>query len=185
VIRPPFFSRLMIGSCFLVFVLQLAGFNDVIVSRFSIYAPALRAGEWWRLFSSGFVHGSLMHLGFNMLMLYILSSRIGPALSTSPWRFPFLYGASLFGGSLGAVFLEPNLPAIGASGAVFGLGGAVLMYDRFQAGGWNSSGALTWLGLNLVLTFAVPGISVGGHLGGLLAGGLVGWWFFKPAPGLR
>jgi membrane associated rhomboid family serine protease len=126
-------------------------------------------GEYWKLLTSGFVHVGIFHLAFNMLALWILGSMLEPALGRL--RFGLVYFVSLLCGSLGVLLLGPEQSA-GASGAVFGLFGATIVLYRARGLSIMESGLGFWLGLNLLITFAVPNISIGAHLGGL-AGGLV------------
>ena len=127
--------------------------------------------EWWRLFTGAFLHSGIAHLFFNMWLLYLLGRALESLLGSV--RFFFLYFGALLAGSLGVLLLSPaNDLTVGASGAVFGLMGAALVLNRMFDGGFNVGGLAFLLALNLLLTFSVPGISVGGHLGGL-AGGLV------------
>lgn len=141
----------------------------------------VRYDEWYRLLTSGFLHFGIFHLALNMFLLFQLGMLLERSIGRV--RFGLLYFAALFGGSAGVVLLERNSGGIsgGASGAVFGLLGAaaVIMYQR----GVNplSTGIGATIGLNLVITFAIPGISIGGHLGGLVAGALVGWFIAPPA----
>ena len=137
-----------------------------------LFGPAVADGEWWRLVTSGFLHGGLFHLLFNMYALYILGGMLEPAIGRL--RFALVYFVSLLGGSLGALLLSPNSLTVGASGAIFGLMGAALVIMRSRGIGVMESGIGIFLGLNLLITFAVPGISIGGHLGGLVAGTLTG-----------
>lgn len=129
-------------------------------------------GDWYRLISSGFLHDGLIHIGFNMFALWILGPQIERALGRP--RFVALYFTSMLGGAAGVMLLDPDIPTVGASGAVFGMFGAVAVLQR--AAGLNlwQSGIGQILALNLFLTFAVSSISVGGHVGGLAAGALVG-----------
>jgi membrane associated rhomboid family serine protease len=126
-------------------------------------------GEWWRIITSGFLHGHLFHIGLNMLVLYILGSLIEPAIGTA--RFVAIYFVSLIGGSLGAILLaDPAQYTVGASGAIYGLFAATLLIARDRGFDQVVTQLSFWLVLNLVLTFSVPNISIGGHLGGLAAG---------------
>src|SRR3712207_4661849 len=94
--------------------------NRYIVD-YALSGPAVAAGEWWRLITSGFMHGGPIHILFNMYILWFLGNLLEPSLG--PWRFGALYLASLLAGSLGALLLEPDAFTVGASGAVFGLMG--------------------------------------------------------------
>lgn len=136
------------------------------------YGPLVVQGEWWRLASGAFLHSGFIHLAMNMLLLWFLSQELEPALGRL--RFALLYGVSLLGGSLGVMVLDPLAPTVGASGAVFGLMGALIVLQlRAKQNPWQSGiGGLVLI--NLVLTFAIPGISIGGHVGGLLAGAAAG-----------
>jgi len=130
-------------------------------------------GEWYRLITSGFLHANLIHIGFNMFVLYRLGQLLEPALGRA--RFVLLYFVAMMGGALGVMVLDPNALTVGASGAVFGLmGGAVAV---FRSRGINimQTGLGATIMLNLVFTFAIPGISIGGHVGGLIVGFLAGW----------
>ena len=133
---------------------------------------AVNDGEWWRLITSGFLHADPLHLILNMVGVYFLGQLLEPALGTV--RFVALYLGSLLAGSLGVLLLSPEANTLGASGAVFGLLGATFLILRQR--GFDPM--RTWIGplliLNIVLTFR-PGVSIGGHLGGLV-GGLVCAW---------
>jgi membrane associated rhomboid family serine protease len=132
----------------------------------------VEAGEWYRIFTSAFLHAGLIHLGFNMLVLWMLGQMIEPAIGRL--SFLALYVTSLIAGSLGVLILDPQALTVGASGAVFGLMGAAVVLQR--ASGINpwQSGIGTLVLINLVLTFLVPNISIGGHLGGLVGGAATG-----------
>ncbi len=133
-----------------------------------LFGPAVAAGDWWRLVTSGFVHVSLWHIGVNMVLLYFLGRLLEPALGTP--RFVALYFASLLAGSFGVMLLDPNAVSAGASGAIFGLAGATFVIARGR--GMNAiAGEIGFLIVfNLVFTFAAANISVGAHLGGLIGG---------------
>lgn len=143
-----------------------------LVQRFSDWGVAIAAGQWWRAITGGFLHGSLIHIGFNAYLLYRIGQMLEPQIGHL--RFGLLYLAGLLGGSLGAVLLSPLTPAIGASGAVFALMAAIVVALRRRGiNPWqNDIGVL--LLLNLVITFVFPGISIGGHLGGAAVGAIVG-----------
>ena len=158
-------TKALIALNVAIFLLELA--RPVVVEDFALYAPALAAGEWWRLVTSVFLHGDPLHLLFNMVMLWWFGGPLEALLGRA--RFVGLYLVSALAGSAGALLLAPpNARTVGASGAVFGILGAGLLLERkriYVFGG----GALVVVLLNLVLSFR-PGISLGGHLGGLLGG---------------
>jgi membrane associated rhomboid family serine protease len=127
-------------------------------------------GEYWRLLTAGFLHVGLFHLATNMLSLWILGSMLEPAFGR--WRFGLIYLVSLLCGSFGALLMSPNNVTVGASGAIFGLLGAAAVLARNRGFSLMESGLGIWIGLNLLITFTVPNISIGGHVGGLVGGAL-------------
>ena len=149
----------------------LSGTGGTVISDFGLQGATVADGEWYRLLTGGFLHASLFHIGFNMFALYILGRLLEPAIGTP--RFVALYFASLFAGSFGALALSGPLDVtVGASGAVFGLFGAAFLIARSRGMGTIASELGFLLLINLALSFVLPRLSVGGHLGGL-AGGLV------------
>lgn len=135
--------------------------------------------EWYRLLTSGFVHFGIVHLLFNMYLLYVLGNMIEPMIGRV--RFLLVYLASLLGGSALELVLGGDSVAGGASGAVFGLMGLAAVAYWLRGVNPLSTQIGTLLMLNLVLTFVFPGISIGGHLGGVLAGALCGFVVASPA----
>jgi len=127
-------------------------------------------GQWWRLVTSGFLHENLIHIGFNMYVLWILGQMLEPALGRL--RFGLIYGVALLTGSFGALLITPHSPTVGASGAVFGLMGAAAVEMRARQIPIMQSGVGGLILINLVISFTLPGISWGGHVGGLLGGAL-------------
>jgi membrane associated rhomboid family serine protease len=154
------------------------GLSGSIVQHGVLYAPPIDLNnEYYRLITSGFLHASILHIGFNMYLLYALGRMIEGAVGSL--RFATIYFVSLLAGSFGALIANPHAPSLGASGAVFGLMGAAFIelrrrgIDPFQAG----IGPLILI--NLVLGFVIPNISVGAHIGGLIGGGLAGVLFVE------
>lgn len=137
------------------------------------FGPLVADGEWWRIVSSGFLHLGFLHIGMNMLLLFFLGRVLEGSIGSV--RFAAIYFASLVAGSLGSLLLEPTVAAAGASGAVFGLMGAALVASRSRGINPWESGIGGLVVLNLLLTFAVPGIAKGGHLGGLIGGLIIGY----------
>jgi membrane associated rhomboid family serine protease len=153
-------------------------FRDGELSRATIHD-----GDLWRLVTSGFIHAGLTHLLFNMLSLWVLGSLVEPVVGRV--RFLLIYFASLLIGSFGALVAEPHLPTVGASGAIFGLLGAAIVVLRSRGINPMESGLVFWLGFNLLFTFTVSGISIGGHIGGLVGGTLAAIVLYEVAPRLR
>ena len=166
----PYATYGLLATCVALYLGQLA--SPEIADRGVVVASMVARGELWRVVTSGFLHGSPIHLLFNMVILFQLGSALEARLGRT--RFLGTYFASLIGGSIGAMLLQPpNQGALGASGAVFGLMGAVVALSRRGRSPIESSvGGL--LVINLIITFALPGISIGGHLGGLVVGGVCG-----------
>ncbi len=138
---------------------------------YALFAPAVDLdGEWWRLATSAFLHYGLLHMVMNVFILVLLGRMLEPAIGGG--RMLLLYGVSLTGGALGALVVEPQGLTAGASGAVFGLAGAVVIAERASGLRWRDSGILAFLAINVVISFLWPGISIGGHLGGMIVGAL-------------
>jgi membrane associated rhomboid family serine protease len=153
----------------------LVGFNFVVEPTsfgFTRTPIGVAEGEWYRIFTGGFLHAGLLHLGMNMLLLYLLGTQLEPLLGRM--RFLALYVACLVAGSFGVLLTAPTTATVGASGAIFGLMGAAVVAQRMAPNrvALGNIGAL--IVVNLIFTFAVPGIAIGAHVGGLVAGVLVG-----------
>lgn len=154
------------------------GLSDV-QTRMVIAQRFLDDGEWWRLVTAGFVHFGLLHVSMNMLLLFQLGRMLEPALGST--RFALLYAVSLLGGSAGAVLLSPDALTGGASGAVFGLMAAAVVGVRGRGGNPFATGLGATFAINIVITLAIPGISIGGHFGGAIAGAACGAAMLPPA----
>jgi len=127
-------------------------------------------GQWWRLVTSGFLHENILHIGFNMLVLYYLGTMLEPALGRV--KFAVIYGVSLLTGSFGSLLVSPHVLTVGASGAVFGMMGAAVIELRARQIPLMQSGVGGLILINLIISFTLPGISWGGHIGGLIGGAL-------------
>jgi membrane associated rhomboid family serine protease len=175
----PTLTYIIIGICVIVQLGQsLSGGSTVsgglggseLFRQGALFGPAVAAGDYWRLVTSGFLHAGLLHLLFNMYLLYILGTMLEPTIGRL--RFGIIYFVSLLCGSFGVLLASPNSFAVGASGAVFGLMGAAVVILRNRGIDPRQSGLPFLIGLNLLFTFLVPGISIGAHLGGLFGGAL-------------
>jgi membrane associated rhomboid family serine protease len=158
-----------------IYLLELAaggninGTGNRIYLEGVLFGPFVAAGDWWRLFTSMFLHYGPIHLAFNMLALWWFGSAVEGVLGRG--RYLLLYIVSGLAGSAGALLFAPDSATVGASGALFGILGAALVLERQRTYVFGG-GALGIIALNLVFTFAIPGISIGGHLGGLVGGAL-------------
>jgi membrane associated rhomboid family serine protease len=134
-----------------------------------LFGPLVAEGEYWRLLTSAFLHANLLHLGMNMLVLWI----IGPPLEEyfGHSKYALVYVVSALAGAAGALVWSPNAVTVGASGAIWGIMGAALVLEarRIWVFGGQAMGLVVF---NLAITFLIPGISIGGHVGGLVGGGL-------------
>jgi membrane associated rhomboid family serine protease len=185
----PQLTYVLIAINVLIFLgIQLAGGADAagggldrgsLADDLSMSRNDVADGEFWVILTSGFTHTLLWHLGVNMLALWILGSMLEPAIGRL--RFALIYFASLLAGSFGALLLvdNPIRETLGASGAIYGLFGAAFVVMRHRGINPMESGLGLWLILNLVITFTFPGISIGGHLGGLMGGALAALALFE------
>lgn len=145
----------------------------------AVYGPAVAAGEWWRLITGAFLHLNILHIAFNMYALWL----IGPIMEQmyGHVEYAVIYLLSALGGNVLTILAAPDVPAIGASGAIFGLFGLAFVVSRRRhlLLGPQARAILSQVGtllvINLVLTFAIRGISWTGHVGGLTVGVIVGW----------
>lgn len=161
-----------------------AGFGSVVSAR--EYDLGLNkmllsfTHEWYRLVTSGFLHFGILHIAMNMYLLFQLGKLIEPPLGRL--RFGLLYLACLLGGSLGVLVLEGNSGGLhgGASGAVFGLMGAAAIGMQRRGINIFQTGLGATLMINLLLTFTIPGISIGGHIGGIVFGIACGNFMLSP-----
>jgi membrane associated rhomboid family serine protease len=180
----PQLTYALIAINVLIFVAQVAsgagGFDATSGTVFrdgALWGPAVAAGDWWRIITGGFLHAGFLHIAFNMYFVYFLGTLLEPAIGKL--RFGALYMVSLLGGSLGALLLDFNSPTVGASGAAFGLLVAGILLMRSRGIDPMQSGLVMTLVLNLAITFLLPGISIGGHVGGIVAGGLAALLLFE------
>lgn len=160
----------------IVFLVEIAsshgGFEPSgrFVLDYSLYGPSVAEGEWYRLITSGFLHASLFHIGFNMLLLFLLGRLLEPALGTP--RFLALYFASLLAGSFGVMLIDPNSLTLGASGAIFGIAGAVFVIARGRGMDAIAAEIGFLIVFNLIFSFTAARVSIGAHVGGLIGGAI-------------
>ena len=183
--RDPTLTYVLIALNVIAFIAMSAGGGGMdgrggqVYNNGALYGPLVADGEWWRIVTAGFLHSGLLHLAFNMYFLYFLGTLLEPEIGRL--RFGAIYLVSLLGGSLGALLVTPEAVTVGASGAVFGLLGAAILALRARGIDPMQSGLGVTLLLNLGITFLLPNISIGGHLGGLFAGAIVGFLMFEIA----
>jgi membrane associated rhomboid family serine protease len=168
-------TKALIGINVLVFLVQVAQsgsftrpYGELFV-RGALYGPAVANGEWYRLVTAAFLHGGVVHLFFNMIMLWWFGRPLEAMLGRG--RTLAIYVIAILAGSAGSLLVSPDVPTIGASGAVFGILGAGLVLERHNINVFGGS-ALIIVALNLALSFTLNNVSIGGHVGGLVGGGL-------------
>ena len=170
-------TYVLIALCVAAFVAELAGGGassfdggGKLIIDGGLAAGPVADGEVYRVVTSAFLHAGLLHLGFNMFALYILGTLLEPAIGTP--RFVGVYAVSVLGGALGALALSPHELTVGASGGIFGLMSAAFLVARHRGLDELASQIGFFVVINLVITFSIPNISLGGHLGGLVGGAL-------------
>jgi membrane associated rhomboid family serine protease len=138
--------------------------------RWVLFGPWVPHGGWYRLVSSMFLHENLLHIGFNMYVLWAIGRIVEQYLGTA--RYIGLYFVAGLAGSAGALLVLPTTAVLGASGAIFGILGAMMVLE-WQITGSLAGQAAALVAINLGLSFVIPGISWGSHVGGLIGGILV------------
>ena len=176
----PRVTYVLIGINVLMFLgTMLAGGNAVDIDLGTIGIGAsegqligVAEGEYWRLVTGAFLHDGIIHIAFNMYILYWLGTMLEPVLGHV--RFTALYFASLLAGSFGALAADPRALTVGASGAVFGLMAGAFVFQRARGiDPWRSGlGPIILLNLALPFIFTNLNISIGGHIGGLIGGAI-------------
>jgi membrane associated rhomboid family serine protease len=178
----PLATYAIIGITALVYIVTLIpGFGQTVESALMFWAPALYPPltgtfEPWRLLSVSLVHSGIWHIGLNMVALLLIGRSLEPLLGRG--RFITLYLLSTLGGSVAVTLLSFGTPVVGASGAIFGLFGALIVIGRHI--GANIAGIAVVLAINLAIGF-FPGFNVSwqAHVGGLVVGVIVGFIFTR------
>jgi membrane associated rhomboid family serine protease len=169
-------TMVLIAINAIVFLVEIASGSGGLMTEqsskfvvdYGLFGPFVHEGDWYRLLTSGFLHANLLHIGFNMLLLFLLGRLLEPALGTP--RFVALYFASLLAGSFGVMLLDPNSLTIGASGAIFGIAGAVFVIARGRGMDAIAAEIGFLIVFNLIFSFAAARVSIGAHIGGLIGG---------------
>lgn len=169
--KTPYVSYALIAINVLIyFVSILFGKYEEVLNTFCLYGPLVRMGEYYRLFTSMFLHASIVHLFFNCYAIYV----IGPQLESFMGKVKYLV-IYLFSGVLGGLLsiAMSNYASIGASGAIFGLLGGMLYFGyhyRLYLGSVLKSQIIPLIVLNLMFGFMISGIDNFAHIGGLIGG---------------
>jgi membrane associated rhomboid family serine protease len=154
--------------------------GSTVFARGALIGTKVAEGEWWRLGTAMFLHASLIHIGLNMFVLWVVGSAVEQLIGAH--RYLLVYLAAGLAGSAGALLLPitrvggqivttyyANLPTVGASGAIYGIFGALLVLEYIATGSFTGQ-AMTLILINLGLSFAISNVSIGGHIGGLIGG---------------
>ncbi len=144
-----------------------------IYEKGALYGPLITQNhEYYRILTAGFLHDGILHILFNMVFLYFVGAMLEPAIGRL--NFAVVYFVSLLTGSFGALLFEPLGVTVGASGACFGVLGALLVVAYYRGISIWQSGLGLLLVINIVFTLSVAGISIGGHVGGVVGGAICG-----------
>lgn len=179
-ITKPYVTYSLIGVTVAVFGLQLLVGIDSVAEDFGMWPFGIALfGEWWRLLTAAFLHGSFLHIAFNMYVLFALGPTLERVLGHV--RFIVLYVVAALGGSVASyLFSDPRTVSVGASGAIFGLMGALLVAGKRMK--WDIRQVLILLAVNVVIGFVSPDVDWRAHFGGLVVGALVAAIFVWTPP---
>jgi len=153
---------------------------EVLVNMGALYGPiTVLDGEWWRLLSAMFLHGGMTHLLMNMFSLYLIGRGVEQYFNTTSYLSIYLFSGLL--GGLASLYIHPASVGVGASGAIFGIFGAMAGFflahrDKIEAHtkAFMKEFAII-IGINLVLGFSIPSVDVSAHVGGLVVGFIGGY----------
>ena len=172
--KVPVVTYALIGANIVIFlIMMLSGHFNYITNLFCNYGDAVRMGQYYRLLTSAFIHGGILHLVVNMYSLYIVGSQVESYMGK--FKYCIIYLFSAFIGNLLSITVS-SYASVGASGAIFGLLGSLLYFGyhyRVFLGNVLKSQIIPLILLNLFLGFMIPGIDNFAHIGGLIGGFLV------------
>ncbi len=180
-ITKPYVTWTLISLTVAVFLWQFAVGVGAVAEDYGMWPFGIVLyGEWWRLLTAAFLHGSWLHIAFNMYVLFVLGPTLERVLGHA--RFVVLYVVAALGGSVASyTFSDPRTVSVGASGAIFGLMGALIVAGRRMR--WDITQVLILLGINVVIGFLSPEVDWRAHFGGLVVGALVaGVFVWTPRP---
>jgi len=182
-VTKPYVTYGVIGLTVAVFGVQLLLGVDTVAEDYGMWPFGIVLyGEWWRLFTAAFLHGSILHIAFNMYVLFALGPTLERVLGHV--RYAILYVVAALGGSVASyAFSDPRTVSVGASGAIFGLMGALIVAGRRLR--WDITQVLVLLGINVVIGFLSPEVDWRAHFGGLVVGAVVAAVFVWTPPPFR
>lgn len=176
----PMVTYTLIGINLAVFLVQFTVGINAVAGDYGMWPVGIAVGgEWWRLVTAAFLHGSFLHIAFNMYVLFALGPTLERILGHS--RYLILYVLAAIGGGVASyVFSDMRTVSVGASGAIFGLMGALVVAGRRLR--YDVTQVLVLLGINVVIGFIASGVDWRAHLGGLVTGALVAAIMVLPSP---
>lgn len=176
----PMVTYTLIGINLAVFLVQFTVGINAVAGDYGMWPVGIAVGgEWWRLVTAAFLHGSFLHIAFNMYVLFALGPTLERILGHS--RYLILYVLAAIGGGVASyVFSDMRTVSVGASGAIFGLMGALVIAGRRLR--YDVTQVLVLLGINVVIGFIASGVDWRAHLGGLVTGALVAAIMVLPSP---
>ncbi len=172
--KPLITYLLLIINIAAFFVPMLLGTSDEVFTKYAVYGPFIQLGQYYRLVTGAFIHANIFHLLFNMYALWIIGTQLESFVGKA--RYLGIYVFSIITASLLSIIVNTNVASVGASGAIFGLLGALLYFGyhyRVYLGGVIKSQILPVIIANLVLGFIMPGVDNAAHIGGLIGGCLL------------
>ena len=170
--RKPYITYFLIAVNIIFYLVPflLNQYNNVIIS-YCVHGPSIRAGDYYRLITGIFLHGGILHLVCNCYSLYVIGSQIENFLGKVKYSIVYLFSGVI--GALFSISFGGMTPSVGASGAIFGLMGALLYfgyYYRVYLGNVVKSQILPLIAINLGMGFLVPNVDNFAHIGGLIGG---------------
>ena len=173
--KKPIITYILLALNFAMFLIpSLLGNMDQFYNWGATYGPFIRMGQYYRLLTGAFIHGGIFHLLFNMYALWIIGSQFESFIGKSRYLLVYLFSAIC--ASLLSITMNGNVASVGASGAIFGLLGALLYFGyhyRVYLGGVIKSQIIPIIVINLVLGFMMPDVDNAAHIGGLIGGCLM------------
>ena len=173
--KGPYITFILMGINVLLFLVPvLLGSYETIINRYCIHGPSIRLGEYYRLITGMFLHGSIMHLFFNVYALYVIGSQIENYFGRIKYLIIYLFSGLM--GALFSMIFGGSAASIGASGAIFGLMGSLLYFGyhyRVYLGNVLKTQLIPLIIFNLFLGFILSGVDNFAHIGGLIGGVLI------------
>ena len=170
--KKPIITLGIILLCIVMFIISGYGYDDLKLIRYGAnYSFLVRRGEYFRLITYMFLHGGIMHIVLNMYSLYIVGPKVEDFFGK--WKYLLIYLFSGISGGLLSIAFNQNVISIGASGAIFGLFGALIYFGynyRGYIGAMIRSQIVPIVIYNLLIGLFIPGIDMWGHVGGLIGG---------------